>query len=171
MPTLEQIKQRSLQMPSKPKSSNSKKILKIIVGIALAWFTYTHFVPKKLVNIPEGAYAQSHFKELFDTPYKKVVWLGADCPVSKYRKNAINAMMKQTQLNRYYQHRPFLQYSLSIDGNDKIGHFIIHNCSANICIINPPLGKIIKTNEKKLVSDLNKYIIDENWQEAPMFGF
>ena len=121
MPTLEQIKQRSLQMPSKPKSSNSKKILKIIVGIALAWFTYTHFVPKKLVNIPEGAYAQSHFKELFDTPYKKVVWLGADCPVSKYRKNAINAMMKQTQLNRYYQHRPFLQYSLSIDGNDKIG--------------------------------------------------
>ncbi|HCU58757.1 MAG TPA: hypothetical protein DIC64_02115 [Alphaproteobacteria bacterium] len=163
MPTLEQIKQRALQTPKKQKPKALKKFILIILGAAFVWFIYTHFIATKFLNIPDNAYTKSYFKELFDTPYKKVVWLGADCPVSKRKKDIINKLMKETALNKYYQHRPFLQNSLYIEPTDKLGHLIVQNCSSSICLINPLTGKIAQTTEPKLIQDMMKYLSDENW--------
>ncbi len=161
MPSLQQIKpKQSSQTSIKSKNSNIKKYLKIAVGIVIAGLAYMYYVSAKVINISDDVYAmheESHFKELFNDPYKKVIWFGANCPVSQYKKNVIDAVMKRAEFDKYYIHHPFLQDSLLIKPADKLGFLIMDKCSGYICIIVPSSHKIIQTTEKHLMRDLAKY--------------
>ena len=138
-----------------------KKYLKRIIIIACAITAYVYYT-SKVVKIPDDVYAtreNSYFKDLFSTPYRKVIWFGANCPMSKLRKDIIDKMMKNYQLDKYYLHQPFLQDSLMIQPGDELGYFILKNCNRNICIVAPEFHKVIQTDEKHLLRDLNKYLI------------
>ncbi len=161
MPSLQQINTtQPSEMPKQPKNAALKKYLKIIAGVAAIWLGYTYFTGAKVMTIPDDAYAmrdKSMFKELFESPYKKIIWFGADCPISRQKSSIINTVLQVTQLNKFYVHRPFLQNSLFVQPTDLLGAYIMKNCSGHICIIVPASHKVIQTKEKYLGRDLSKY--------------
>ena len=118
MPSLQQINTaQPSETPKQPKNAALKKYLKIIAGVAAIWLGYTYFTGAKVMTIPDDAYAmrdKSMFKELFESPYKKIIWFGADCPISRQKSSIINTVLQVTQLNKFYVHRPFLQNSLFV---------------------------------------------------------
>ena len=113
MPTIQEIAQkRGGTVTIKYNYSNLKTNLKVIFLLLLVVFVCVYFIPAKVVNIPDNVYeaaGKSYFKELFETPHKKVIWFGADCPVSKRKKDLIDMLMNKSELDKYYEHRPFLQ--------------------------------------------------------------
>ncbi|MBO6281296.1 MAG: hypothetical protein J6N49_02060 [Alphaproteobacteria bacterium] len=161
MPSLQQINTaQSSETPKQSKKAVLKKYLKIIAGIAIVWLGYTYFTAAKVISIPDDAYSmrdKSMFKDLFSDQYKKVIWFGANCPVSRQRKKIFDMVMTAAKLNNYYIHRPFLQNKTYVAPGDILGHFVMQNCFASVCIIVPSSHKIIQTTEKHLLRDLNKY--------------
>ena len=161
MPSIQQInQQQSSKFLTKKHLSVLKTSFKIVVGIIIAWLAYNHYTAAKIITIPNDAYTlrnESHFKDLFASPYKKIIWFGADCPISQQKKKIIDIIIKEKQLDKYYIHHPFLQNSLRIDPNDKIGHFIMQNCSGFVCIIVPSARTIIQTSEEHLMRDMIEY--------------
>ena len=141
MPSIQQINQQQTpRLLTKKNISVLKTSIKIVVGIVVAWLVYTHYTAAKIINIPNDAYTtrnESHFKDLFASPYKKIIWFGADCPISQQKKKIIDIIINKKQLDKYYIHHPFLQNFLRIAPNDKLGHFIMQNCSGFVCIVVP----------------------------------
>ena len=167
MPTIQEINQkRRAQAPIEQKFSNFKTNFKIVVFVLVLVLTFMYIMPKKIITIPDEIYATSnkgYFKELFETSHKKVIWFSADCPVSKRRNDLINMLMKEFELEKYYEHRPFLQSYLDIKFTDTMGRFIMQHCSSGYCIIDPLLHKIAKVDEKSLIRDMLKYLDNTNW--------
>ena len=162
MSSVEEINsQRAHRTRMKPKPSALKKYLKILVGAAVAWKAYDYFTSTKIISIPNNIFAsddKSRFEELFSSPQKKIVWFGADCPLSRNKKKIIDITIQKQELGDHYKHQPFLQNSLAIDPNDQVGHYLVQNCSSNICIILPSSHQIIPTDEKHLLQDMFTYM-------------
>ena len=166
MPSIQQLSgQQQSQMPAKPKYSAMKKCTEIAIWVVALGLAYMYFKPTKIIKIPDSAYAtreHSLFKELFETPYRKVIWFGGTCPGFEYKKQLIDTVMKNTKLDQYYIHRPFLQNSITIRSDDELGQIIMKNCSEDICIIFPSSHKIFKTTEKRILNDMIKYTTDNS---------
>ena len=168
MPTIQEIAQkRGGVVAIRHNSSNLKTSLKVIFLLSLVVFVCVYFMPAKIVSIPDNIYITSnkgYFKELFETPYKKVIWFGADCPVSVRKKEIINVLMKETKLDQYYVHKPFfLQSFHDVKISDTMEGFIMRNCPSGYCIVDPTLRKIVRTDDKHLIRDMLKYLDNTNW--------
>jgi hypothetical protein len=134
---------------------------KILFGIALVGAVYLYCTLPTVKKIPEAVYnatSAGKFGNLLTTPHKKIIWFGADCPMSRQKKAAIDLLLKMTQYNTYYEHRPFLQNSLSVEPSDIFGDFILQNCADGICLILPQSRKIVKTTEKKMLKDMKRFL-------------
>lgn len=129
-----------------------------VVAIGLGWYAYS--IRPKIYNIPTEimtAQNSDKFLNLFATNSKKIIWFGADCPISAQRKSIIDSVMKFAKLDGFYEHRPFLQNSLRIHCQNCLDSYIMENCNDGICIIIPARHQIIKTDEKRLIKNLQKY--------------
>lgn len=167
MPTIQEIsRKRTNEKSHQENLSDIKYYLKIVILLSLVIFVCVYFIPAKVVNIPDNVYeaaGKSYFKELFETPHKKVIWFGADCPVSKRKKDLIDMLMNKSELDKYYEHRPFLQNYLDIQYTDTTGRFIMQMCPSGYCIIDPSLRKLARTDDKRLIPDMFKYLDNTNW--------
>lgn len=167
MPSIQQLKKRNDSDENYSynqvanKKSNKSTFIKILVVILLfgGWILYRD--KDDIYTIPENIYEtrnDGYFKDLFATPYKKLIWIGADCPVSAKRKEMIDKLLEATQLNKYYIHHPYLQNRLSIkcNGPDCVDIQIMQRCE-EVCIIIPTSRQIISIKEKNMFRALNKY--------------
>ncbi len=164
MPSLQQfgIVQAETIKKSRIESKKPKKLLKMILLILLVVCGYVYYNQADTYVIPEEIYAtrnNSMFKELFDTPYKKIIWFGANCPISAQRKKIIDLGLKYRKLDKHYIHRPFLQNSLNIScaTEDCLDIFVMDKCGAGLCIIVPNEHKIIHTTYEHLARDMEKF--------------
>ena len=175
MPSIQQISQQQMQQPTAaPKFSNSSKYLKIIAAILLTLVGFLYYTSPKIITIPDNAIAtinQSQFKELFGTPYKKVIWFGPDCPMGQQKKRIMETLLKGTKLDKFYIHRPFLQGTLIVRPGDELGLLLMKHCFDNVCIIDPSSHKIVQTTEKNMLTDLIKFTDEKNWQKKNLFEF
>jgi len=159
MPSLYQIRSANDYTPEK-KSILSNGYLHFALFLAIVAAGYYYYIQPKFYHIPEQIFANHDnvkFLQLFGTPSKKIVWFGADCPVSATRRDVINIALNQMKLDKLYEQRPFLQDRLTINCKDCLDSYIMDKCHKNICIILPATHKIIKTDEKRLLSTLQKY--------------
>lgn len=164
MPSIKQLKEINENYSYNQvatKKTNKSTFTKILVVILLfvGWIWYHN--KDDIYTIPENIYEtrnDGYFKDLFATPYKKLMWQGADCPVSAKRKEMIDKLLEVTQLNKYYIHRPYLQNRLSIkcNGPDCVDIQIMQRCE-EVCIIVPTSRQIISIKEKNMFRALNKY--------------
>ena len=160
MPSLQQVKDKQLRDSNAPAPKNPlRTLVKYVIIFTIAAVVILHYTKPKIATLPEELYTaqtESKFKELFTTPQKKIVWFGADCPVSRHRQAAIDARLKFDKLEGIYLQKAYLQNSLFISCFECLDMFVMEKCNG-ICIILPESRKIIETSEKKLVDDLQKY--------------
>ena len=161
MPSLQQVNQNQVpKLPKKAKNSYLKRYLKMIAIVIIACLGYIYFTAPKVVTIPDDIYATRHasfFKSIFDYSSNRVIWFDANNSVSRSKKKALDEVIKENQLDKYYIHRPFLQNSFKVNPTDVMGRFIMDNCAKRICIIIPSLRKIVQTNERNLIRDMRIY--------------
>ena len=89
MPPISQIKNTINSNVSNRKNS-SKKFIKYLVIAAIVIGIFRYFVFTKIENIPNEVYENTSKDNQFYTLLtgnKKIVWFGADCPISASRKN------------------------------------------------------------------------------------
>ena len=169
MPSIQQLKKTtendvnlSYNSYQNKKSSSSvwNKIFLLILLVG-CWLWYKH--KANIYVIPDNIYEtikDGYFKDLYETPYKKLIWFGADCPVSAKRKEIINNVLKYSKLDKYYVHRPYLQDSLVVNcpgsSTDCVDAQILLRCP-EMCIIVPTSKKIISIKEKNLLNTLKKF--------------
>ena len=169
MPSIQQLKKTTENDVNLPynsyqnKKSSSSVWNKIFLLILLVgcWLWYKH--KANIYVIPDNIYetrSTGHFKDLYETPYKKLIWFGPDCPVSAKRKEIINSVLKYSKLDKYYVHRPYLQNSLVVNcpgiGIDCVDVQIMKRCK-EMCIILPNSKRIISITEKSMLRKLKKY--------------
>lgn len=158
MPSVHQIKTKDLD-------ANKTKILPrllkyIAVSIAIILLIRHFFVPD--IKYTSDDIWQQKDSDFYSsvTGKKKIVWFGADCPISAARKKAINKMLEKTGLNKFYEQKAFLQNSLRVKcTNEKcLDIFLIENCSENYCIMIPSQRKYIKIDYDSIsiISNLDK---------------
>lgn len=162
MPSIYQLRtrQQAARKSAQSKHSAFTKWLGLVVVLVGTYLIYGHSTETKITKIPDDIYAtssKSFFGDLFASSYKKVIWFGADCPLSHSTKKNIDLTIKQNQLDKYYVHRPFLQSSLHMNPTDKLGSFIMENCGDCVCIIVPADHTIIQTTEDYLFRDMIKF--------------
>ena len=160
MPSLNQFKTAQVRDPNAPKPQKPlQKFMKVTIISAIVVGAILYYIKPKIATLPEELYTaqtESKFTELFATPIKKIVWFGADCPVSKHRQALIDARLKFDKLQGIYLQKAYLQNSLFISCFECLDMFVMENCNG-MCIILPESRRIIQTTEKKLVRDLQKY--------------
>ena len=139
------------------------RCLKIIAGIVIVGLAYVIYTLPHVEQIPDEAYKsldKSKFADLLATPHKKLVWFGADRPVSKEKKSIITLTIYLSHFNKYYEHKPFLQNSLYVAPDDIFGQFIMKNCANKMCIVIPGSRKVVSTTEKYMVRDMSRYLYE-----------
>ena len=163
MPSVQQIKKTNDLTPNQAKLM--PRLLKY-TAIALALvLLFRHFFVPETGEISHDMWGQKD-SDFYSAVVgkKKIVWFGADCPVSAARRKAINEALKRTGLDKFYEQKAFLQNSLmtKCSNHDCLDVFLIENCSENYCIIIPSQRKYIKIgyNSLSLISDLEKM---KNW--------
>lgn len=160
MPSLQQVKDKQIRNPNAPASKSPlRTLVKYVIILTIVVIAILHYTKPKIATLPEELYAaqtESKFKELFATPQKKIVWFGADCPVSRHRQAVIDARIKFDKLEGTYLQKAYLQNSLLISCFECLDMFVMEKCNG-MCIILPESRKIIETSDKKLVEDLQKY--------------
>ncbi len=161
MPSVNQIKSDTTYNPQivARKKQRRNMFFLLVTGVA-GWLLYNTYA--NIYTISDEIFAtrnEGKFKELFATPYKKIIWFGADCPVSAQRKHIIDTLLKSTGLDKYYVHHPYLQNSLSVQCPTKecMDLLIMNKCSSDACIIIPAKQKIIKIPYKNMIGKLEKY--------------
>lgn len=161
MPSINQMKSTQNYDPNKPAVKNPKKtFMKAAIAITVVAGIIIHYVKPKIATIPDemlAAQSESMFQDIFATPVKKILWFGADCPVSARKKQQIDIALRYYKLDKHYQHMPHLQNSFMIHCFDCLDSFVMEHCASGICIILPNSKKIIQTTEDKLIKNLEKY--------------
>ncbi len=162
MPAISQIKNTTNSNVATSKYS-SKKFIKYFIIALIAIGLFRHFFILKIENIPHEVYENTdkdnQFYKLL-TGNKKIVWFGADCPVSASRKKNIDKMINILNLDKIYKQHAFLQNSFSVQCNSKYcaDIFFVENCGDNFCIVIPSHRKFIKIkDEYKLLKTLPKF--------------
>lgn len=161
MPPISQIKNTINSNVSNRKNS-SKKFIKYLVIAAIVIGIFRYFVFTKIENIPNEVYENTSKDNQFYTLLtgnKKIVWFGADCPISASRKKFIDTILNILNLDKIYKQQAFLQNSFSVQCKNKYcaDAFFIENCGNNFCIVIPSRRKFIKIkDEKKLLKTLQK---------------
>ena len=166
MPSLKQIQKSQLRDPNAPVYQTPlKRFMKVVVMLTVVGAAILYYIRPKIFTLPEEFYTaqtESKFRELFATPGKKVVWFGADCPISQQRQKIVDAGLNFSGLNAFYIHYPYLQNSLFISCYDCLDSFVMEHCSGGFCIILPESRRVIQTTDEKLFKDLEKYKNESN---------
>lgn len=163
MPSVQQIKKTNDLTPNQAKLL--PRLLKYTAIALMLVLVFRHFFVPETGEISHDMWGQKD-SDFYSAVVgkKKIVWFGADCPVSAARQKALNNALKKTGLAEFYEQKAFLQNSLSVkcSSQDCLDIFLIENCSENYCIIIPSQRKYIKIgyNSLSLISDLEKM---KNW--------
>lgn len=151
MPSVNQIKNTGQPIDVKVQKTWQYKLLKYLIWVFIAGVVFRYFFAPKIEDISEGVYK----KTTADNPFysvitggKKIVWFGADCPVSRQRQTIIDMLLENAGLDTVYEHRAFLQNSMSSScfGRDCVDKLLVENCSGNLCIVVPSQHKFIKVD-------------------------
>lgn len=163
MPSVQQLNENKTYSPyaKKPKSAMQTAV-RWLVFIAIIIGGCSFYLKANIKVIPDKVYATrsvGKFSELFSTSAKKIVWFGANCPLSAKQKNNIFALLKRQKLDGYYEQYAYLQNSLSVRCKDSycMDKFIMDNCANEVCIVVPTKKQIIKTKYNKLSRILERY--------------
>ena len=164
MPTLHQIKSTNDYQgnynPVNRKNSPYGAIAKFVIFSAIVLGAYLYSIKPKVYQIPDNVFIEQEHKRflyLFSTPIKKVIWFGADCPVSHQKMDMVDYAIRSAKLDDVYEQRAFLQNRLMINCKDCLDTFIMDKCSKGYCIVVPAKHQIIKVKNKKLLEYLKKY--------------
>ena len=164
MPSVQQIKKPIEDNRFQPRKKKLSTLAKIMLYISAFCALFYHFGVTKMEKMPENVAENALTKSPFDYLMrgdKKIVWFGADCPVSAAKKKRINKLLKARGLDKFYEHKAFLQnsYFSSCQGNNCLDVFLIENCSESYCILIPSQNKFIKVdfNKGDLLEILDKY--------------
>ena len=153
MPSVHQIKNTSQPIDVKVQKPWQYKLLKYLILVFIAGVAFRYFFAPKIEDISEGVYkkttAESPFYSVI-TGGKKIVWFGADCPVSKMRQQAVDNLLKMANLEDVYEQRAFLQNSMSSScyGKDCVDSMLVENCSDSYCLIVPSHHKFVRVDFK-----------------------
>lgn len=153
MPSVHQIKNTGQPINNKVQKPRSYKLLKYLLLVIAAGAAFRYFFAPNIQDIPQGVYDQT----AKDSPFysvitggKKIVWFGADCPVSKMRQQAVDNLLKMAKLEDVYEQRAFLQNSMSSScyGQDCVDSLLVENCSDSYCLIVPSHHKFVRVDFK-----------------------
>ncbi len=170
MPSVNQIKKTKVE-PNNVKKPVLPRIIKYIVLVLVGVAVFRYFFALKIVDIPQAVYDsttpenQFYSMKIVDIPQavydsttpenqfysiihgqRKIVWFGADCPISAHRKKIIDKRLKLAGVDKSYEHIPFLvnSYNTSCSGEGCVDIFLIENCGGNFCVVFPNRRKIVK---------------------------
>ncbi len=163
MPSIQQINPNKTAVAEKKKrKSKFFAAIKVVLffSLIIGWYLYRDM--PKVIKIPDNTWETRNsgkFSNLFEDQYKKIIWFGADCPVSARKKKTFDDAIKFRGLDSYYFHRPYLQSSMYVqcETDECMDMFILKHCSEGACLIMPRHKKIIKTKYENLFRDAEKY--------------
>ena len=163
MPSIQQINPNTATSSEKKKRKNKIfRVLKVCLffSLIIGWYLYRDM--PKVIKIPDNTWetrGSGKFSNLFEDQYKKIIWFGADCPVSAKKKKMLDTAIKYRGLDAYYFHRPYLQGSIYVkcETDECMDMFILKHCSEGACIIIPRIKRIINTKYENLFRDAEKY--------------
>ncbi|MCM1323631.1 MAG: hypothetical protein NC218_05675 [Acetobacter sp.] len=143
-----------------PKKKNKyKKTLLIGVAVIGLIILGNKLSSYKIINIPEEIYtntpkSSNHYD--FINGQKKIIWYGADCPISQSRKKMIDKILDATSLGQSYKHQPQLASQFTV--TKPIERFFIKNCGNNTCVTLPEQQQLIIIKDRtKLFKILAKF--------------
>lgn len=148
MPSVNQIKKTKVE-PNNVKKPVLPRIIKYMVLVLVGVAVFRYFFALKIVDIPQAVYDSTTPENLFYSiihGQRKIVWFGADCPISAHRKKIIDKRLKLAGVDKSYEHIPFLvnSYNTSCSGEGCVDIFLIENCGGNFCVVFPNRRKIVK---------------------------